>query len=67
MLWEKHPHGNVLLVGHNYGISDLVNYFCGTDIELRTGQYVRISFNTSNWAEVFQDTGSIVEMYRPEV
>lgn len=67
MLWESNLSGDVLIVGHNYGISDLVNYFCDSDMELRTGQYVRISFDTNDWKEAFRGTGTIAEVYRPEV
>ena len=66
-LWESNAEGDILIIGHNFGISDLVNYFCDTAIELRTGQYVCISFNCENWSEVFQGTGIITQVYRPEV
>jgi len=67
MLWESNPQGDVLIVGHNFGISDLVNYFCDSDLELRTGQYACISFDCDNWSETFRGTGSIAQLYRPEV
>lgn len=66
-LWEANVDGDVLIVGHNFGISDLVNYFCDSDIELRTGQYVRISFDCNEWKETFRGTGTIAQTYRPEV
>ncbi len=67
MLWESKLEGDILIVGHNFGISDLVNYFCDTDIELRTGQYACISFDCDSWAETFRGTGTIAQLYRPEV
>ncbi|XOV67015.1 MAG: histidine phosphatase family protein [Fluviicola sp.] len=67
MLWERNPEGEVLIVGHNFGISDLVNYFCDSDIELRTGQYVCIAFDCDDWSQTFRGTGTISQMYRPEV
>ncbi len=67
MLWESNLEGDVLLIGHNFGISDLVNYFCDSDVELRTGQYVRISFECSDWKETFRGTGTMAQLYRPEV
>ena len=66
-LWESKLEGDVLIVGHNFGISDLVNYFCETDVELRTGQYVRITFDCEDWSETFRGTGTISQVYRPEV
>ena len=67
MIWGARATGDILLIGHNFGISDLVNYFCDTSIELRTSQYVCISFDCDNWSEVFQGTGTVIQMYRPEV
>ena len=67
MLWESNADGDILIVGHNFGISDLVNYFCDSDIELRTGQYACISFDCDNWSETFRGTGTIDRLYRPEV
>ncbi|MCR9171772.1 MAG: histidine phosphatase family protein [bacterium] len=67
MLWESKLDGNILIVGHNFGISDLVSYFCDSDIELRTGQYACITFDTNSWAETFGGTGTIAQLYRPEV
>lgn len=67
LLWEKATSKSILIVGHNFGISDLVNYFCDSDIELRTGQYVHITFECKDWSEVFRGTGTIAEVYRPEV
>ncbi|GAB5416505.1 MAG: hypothetical protein Crog4KO_09090 [Crocinitomicaceae bacterium] len=67
MLWESNLEGDVLIIGHNFGISDLVNYFCDSDLELRTGQYVCISFDCSDWKETFRGTGTITRVYRPEV
>jgi phosphohistidine phosphatase len=66
-LWGRDLKGEVLLVGHNFGISDLLNYFCDSDLELRTGEYVCISFDCDKWKETFRGTGTIVQQYRPEV
>lgn len=66
LLWRNDTIDDVLIVGHNFGISDLVNYFCGTAIELRTGEYVKIAFECNDWKEVFADTGVIVDRYRPD-
>ena len=67
LLWNSNVQGDILIVGHNYGISDLINYFCDSDIELRTGQYACISFECDSWAETSRGTGTIAQLYRPEV
>ena len=67
MIWGANVEGEILIVGHNFGISDLVNYYCDSFIELRTGQYACISFDCDRWAETFRGTGTIAQLYRPEV
>lgn len=67
MIWNLKDGGDVLIIGHNFGISDLVNYFCDSDIELRTGQYACITFECDRWSETFRGTGTISQLYRPEV
>ncbi len=56
---------DVLLVGHNYGISDLTHYLTDFDIELRTGEYVCIDFKDLNLNEISKSTGTICDRFRP--
>ena len=58
---------DVLIVGHNYGISDLVSYLTEHDIELRTGEYIELELEVSNWNELSQGTAIIRDRYRPHV
>lgn len=55
----------ILVVGHNYGISDFASYLSGQHIDLATGELVRLSFDISNWGELSRDQGKIIEVYRP--
>lgn len=66
LIWGN-SQGDLLIVGHNFGISDLANYFTEEDLELRTGQYIRIVFDAESWMETSRGTGIIEESYRPEV
>lgn len=67
VLWHGNFKGDVLIVGHNFGISDLATYLTDELIDLRTGEYIRISFETDDWMETSRGTGTIEQMYRPEV
>lgn len=67
LLWESDYEGDVLIVGHNFGISDLASYFTDEAVELRTAEYIRISFDTDSWIETSRGTGTIEKKYRPEV
>lgn len=55
---------DLIIVGHNFGISDLVNYFCETEIEMQTGEYICIDFKDLSWEETFRGTGIISNRYR---
>ncbi len=57
----------VFLIGHNFGISDLVSYLCDSDFELRTSEYVCIEFKGMSLAEISGGTGIIVDRYRAQV
>ena len=66
-LWTFQSKGDLLIIGHNFGISDLINYFTEENIELETGEYVCIEFNCSSWTETSMGTGTILDRYRPHV
>lgn len=66
-IWKHTDAGDLLIVGHNFGISDLASYFADERIELRTAGYVRIGFEVDSWKETSRGNGIIEELYRPEV
>lgn len=66
-LWTSEYTGDVLIVGHNFGISDLANYFTEGDMELRTGGYIRLAFDVDSWEETSRGMGVIEEEFRPVV
>lgn len=58
---------NILIVGHNFGISDLASYLTEKPIELRTCELIELSFSFENWQELSKGTATVVSQYRPEV
>lgn len=56
---------NILLIGHNFGISNLAGYFLDREIELRTCEYVHLSFDVQSWEEVSGGLASLVDEFRP--
>ncbi len=58
---------NILIVGHNFGISDLASYLTEKPIELRTSELIELSFTFENWQELSKGTATILSQYRPEV
>ena len=59
-------HDDILIIGHNDGLSDLVNYLSGENIYLDTCHYVCLELSATNWQEVSADSGRLVDNYRAE-
>jgi phosphohistidine phosphatase len=57
----------ILLVGHNEGISELASYLCDDWIQLKTGGYVCIEIVLDNWSELSVGVGSLKCEFRPEI
>lgn len=66
-IWEQNNSQPILFIGHNFGISDLMNYLTDDPDELRTCGYVKIQFPFDLWSEISKSTGIIVDRFRPEI
>jgi len=66
-LWNRDGDEDLLIIGHNYGISDLATYLTDERIELRTGGYICIEFVDFQWKELSRGLGIIADQYRPKV
>ena len=58
---------NLLYVGHNFGISDIVGYLSGENMSLSTCQLVHIRFALDDWKLVSRETGIVQETIVPDV
>ena len=67
LLWGLNNNQDLLIIGHNFGISDFGQYFIDDFLELRTGEYICIEFDASNWKETSQGMGVIADLYRASV
>lgn len=66
-IWSFDLSKELLIIGHNFGLSDLVSYFTEDRIELRTGEYICLEFNSDSWAETSMGTAIVFDQYRPKV
>lgn len=66
-LCSKSGNSEILLIGHNNGISDLVNYLTDEFTDLQTCEYVCIDLSISDWAETSRSTGKIIDRHHPQV
>lgn len=58
---------DLLIIGHNNGLSDLATYLSDEFIDLKTCEYVSLEIPLDNWKELSKGTGTILERFRPEV
>ncbi|MDX2362062.1 MAG: histidine phosphatase family protein [Crocinitomicaceae bacterium] len=64
-LWASDSSDDLVIIAHNFGISDIVSYFSEEPVELRTSEYVCLDFGDLSRAETSRGTGTIVDRYRP--
>ena len=64
-IWKMDHQKEIMFIGHNFGLSDLANYFLESSIELRTAEYLIISFPFDSWNETFRSTGAPSLQFRP--
>lgn len=66
-IWKRKSNDDLLIIGHNFGISDLLSYFVDDSIEMSTSEYYCIDFGDLVSSETSKSTGVIVDQYRPQV
>ena len=66
-LWNYSLDTEILIIGHNFGISDLLNYFTEESVLLETCEYVCIDFGKLKLNESSRETGVLTTQFRPEV
>lgn len=67
LIWQEKSECELLFVGHNFGISDLLSYFTGERYIMRTGEYMVLEFDCPSWAECSRDMARIALQFRSEV
>lgn len=66
LLWQDSSKEDLIIVGHNFGISDLATYFLNEEIELRTGEYIGIDFENYARNETSNGLGKLIDRWRFE-
>ena len=55
---------NILLIGHNEGLSEVASYLSGSEIQLKTCGYIQLQFPFEDVGFISAATGSIVDSFR---
>lgn len=61
------PNEELMLIGHNEGISDFATYLCGDFIHFKTAEYLIIDAEIDSWKELSAGLGKVIFRYRPEI
>jgi len=67
LIWNSESDQDLLIIGHNEGLSELASYYAGENIHLKTATFLQITFNADTRKEWSQDLGSIKTLFRPEI
>jgi phosphohistidine phosphatase len=67
LIWSQENNGDLLIIGHNDGLSELASYLTGENIHLKTCGYIAISFDSDSWKEISHGLGSVKTIFRPKV
>lgn len=66
LLWQDSSDQDLIIIGHNFGISDLATYFLNEDLEMRTGEYICIDFENYARNETSSGLGQLIDRWRLE-
>jgi phosphohistidine phosphatase len=59
---------DIFIVGHNDGLTDLVNYLCiNANVLMRTAEYIQIDFDVNNTEYISNGLGLIKKSFHPLV
>lgn len=56
----------VLIIGHNPGLSLLVDYYSDNELDMPTCAYAQISFQVNSWSELSRNTGLLISFEYPK-
>jgi phosphohistidine phosphatase len=60
-IWQQKNTNDLIIVGHNNGLSELIHYFTPQTSCLPTAGFVEITFDCTQWAETSKEMGKIVQ------
>jgi len=63
-IWNLDTSTDIMLIGHNFGLSNLASYFLDEDIYLKTGSMISIDFPFSKSSDLSKATGSQIFAHR---
>ena len=66
-IWNVKTHKDLLVVGHNYGLSETASYFLDAPITLPTCGLIVLEFNIESWEEASRGCATLYHQFYPQV
>jgi phosphohistidine phosphatase len=63
-IWKQESDTDMLIIGHNFGISELASYVTGKQVGMRTCGFVSIDFKSFTAKEVSNSNGALILNHR---
>lgn len=67
LLWKLNNKKDLIIIGHNEGISELASYLIDEYIHLKTCAYICLEFKVDSWKEISIGMATLHDQYRPQV
>ncbi len=61
---SQESHHEILIIGHNFGLSEIASYLSGAQVVMKTSGFVRLEFPGLSIAELSASTGVIKSVHR---
>ena len=63
-IWKQESDADMLIIGHNFGISELASYLLGKQVIMRTSGFISIDFEGFTAKEISYSNGVLISNYR---
>ena len=61
---SQESHHEILIIGHNFGLSEIASYLSGAQVVMKTSGFVRLEFPGLSIAELSASTGVVKSVHR---
>ena len=61
---SQESHHEILIIGHNFGLSEIASYLSGAQVVMKTSGFIRLEFLGFSNAELSASTGVIKSIHR---
>ena len=63
-IWKQESDTDMLIIGHNFGISELASYLIGKQVVMRTSGFISIDFEGFTAKEISNSNGVLISNHR---